>query len=89
MGRADENNLVVKGNLISRIHARVEMGRGKFLLIDKSTNGTFLENFQGEEIFVRRDSSELSGEGIIGLGQAAKAGISFALTKHNRSIRLF
>ncbi|MBT5218108.1 MAG: adenylate/guanylate cyclase domain-containing protein [Woeseia sp.] len=79
MGRADENDLVVKGNLISRIHARVEMRRGKFLLIDQSTNGTFLENGQGEEIFVRRDSSELSGEGIIGLGRAAKAGTSLAI----------
>ena len=79
MGRADENDLVVKGNLISRIHARVEMRRRKFLLIDQSTNGTFLENSQGEEIFVRRDSSELSGEGIIGLGRAAKAGTSLAI----------
>ncbi|MDE0754309.1 MAG: FHA domain-containing protein [Woeseiaceae bacterium] len=79
MGRADENDLVVKGNLISRIHARVEMRRRKFLLIDQSTNGTFLENAQGEEIFVRRDSSELSGEGIIGLGRAAKAGTSLAI----------
>jgi hypothetical protein len=79
MGRADENDLVVKGNLISRIHARVEMRRRKFLLIDQSTNGTFLEKAQGEEIFVRRDSSELSGEGIIGLGRAAKAGTSLAI----------
>jgi len=79
MGRADENDLVIKGNLISRIHARVEMRRGKFILIDQSTNGTFLENAQGEELFVRRDSTELSGEGIIGLGRAAKAGTSLAI----------
>jgi len=74
MGRADDNDLVVKGNLISRIHARVEMRRGKFILIDQSTNGTFLENAHGEETFVRRDSSELTGEGIIGLGRVAKPG---------------
>ncbi|SVD19547.1 uncharacterized protein METZ01_LOCUS372401, partial [marine metagenome] len=43
IGRADDNDLVVKGNLISRMHARVEMRRGKFVLIDQSTNGTFLE----------------------------------------------
>ncbi len=79
MGRADENDLVIKGNLISRIHARVEMRRGKFILIDQSTNGTFLESAQGDEIFVRRDSSELSGEGIIGLGRAAKPGTSLAI----------
>ena len=74
MGRADDNDLVVKGNLISRIHARVEMRRGKFMLIDQSTNGTFLESATGEETFVRRDSTELNGEGIIGLGRVAKPG---------------
>lgn len=79
MGRADDNDLVVKGNLISRIHARVEMRRGKFILIDQSTNGTFLENALGEETFVRRDSSELSGEGIIGLGRVAKPGTPLAI----------
>jgi adenylate cyclase len=79
MGRADDNDLVVKGNLISRIHARVEMRRGKFILIDQSTNGTFLENAQGEETFVRRDSSELTGEGIIGLGRVAKPGTPLAI----------
>lgn len=79
MGRADDNDLVLKGNLISRIHARVEMRRGKFILIDQSTNGTFLENAGGEEVFVRRDSTELSGEGIIGFGSVAKAGTPLAV----------
>jgi len=79
MGRADENDLVVKGNLISRIHARIEMRRGKFILIDQSTNGTFLENARGEELFIRRDSTELTGEGIIGLGRVAKPGTPLAI----------
>ena len=74
MGRADDNDLIVKGNLISRIHAKVEMRRGRFMLIDQSTNGTFLQNATGEETFVRRDSTELAGEGIIGLGRVAKPG---------------
>jgi hypothetical protein len=79
MGRADDNDLVIKGNLISRIHAKVEMRRGKFMLIDQSTNGTFLQNLQGEEIFVRRDSAELLGEGVIGLGKAEQPGASLAV----------
>jgi class 3 adenylate cyclase len=79
MGRADDNDLVVKGNLISRLHARVEKRRGKFLLIDQSTNGTFLQNAKGEEIFVRRDSAELTGEGVIGLGRVAKPGSPLAI----------
>ncbi|MFQ6006744.1 MAG: adenylate/guanylate cyclase domain-containing protein [Woeseia sp.] len=79
MGRADENDLVVKGNLISRNHARIEKRRGKFMLIDQSTNGTFLHSVNGEEIFVRRDSTELVGEGIIGLGRVAKPGTPLAI----------
>lgn len=79
MGRADDNDLVVKGNLISRIHAKVEKRRGKFILIDQSTNGTFLQNAKGEETFIRRDNTELVGEGIIGLGRVAKPGTPLAI----------
>lgn len=79
LGRGDENDLVVKGNLISRIHARIEKRRGKFMLIDQSTNGTFLQTVKGEETFVRRDSTQLVGEGIIGLGRVAKAGTALAI----------
>jgi class 3 adenylate cyclase len=79
MGRADDNDLVVKGNLISRIHAKIEMRRGKFMLVDQSTNGTFLQDVQGHEKFVRRDSTELGEEGTIGLGRAEPAGSKLAI----------
>ncbi len=79
LGRADDNDLVIKGNLISRIHAKIEMRRGKILLIDQSTNGTFLQNIEGDETFVRRDSIELHGEGTIGLGRTEEPGSSLAV----------
>jgi len=79
MGRAEDNDLVIKGNLISRIHAKVEMRRGKFMLVDQSTNGTFVQNVQGEETFIRRDSAELRDEGTIGLGKAEGPGGSLAI----------
>jgi class 3 adenylate cyclase len=79
LGRADDNDLVIKGNLISRIHAKIEMRRGKILLIDQSTNGTFLQNVEGDESFVRRDSVELHGEGTIGLGRSEEPGASLAV----------
>ena len=79
LGRADDNDLVIKGNLISRIHAKIEMRRGKILLIDQSTNGTFLQNLEGDESFVRRDSVELHGEGTIGLGRTEEPGSSLAV----------
>ncbi len=79
LGRGDDNDLVVKGNLISRIHAKIEKRRGKYMLIDQSTNGTFLQTVSGEETFVRRDNIELKGEGIIGLGRVAKADSPLAI----------
>jgi adenylate cyclase len=69
IGRAEDNDLVVKGNLISRLHARIELSRNKLVLIDQSTNGTFVQTLGGEESFVRRDSLQLKGEGLIGLGR--------------------
>ena len=79
LGRADDNDVVVKGNLISRIHAKIEMRRGKFVLIDQSTNGTFVQNVQGNEQLVRRDSTELGEEGTIGLGRAEEPGSPLAI----------
>ncbi len=73
IGRADENDLVVKGSLISRLHARIEFTRHKFMLIDHSTNGTFVRAANGEESFVRRDTLQLKGGGTIGLGRLPEA----------------
>ena len=74
IGRAEDNDFVVKGNLISRLHARIEMSRNKFVLIDQSTNGTFVQSKEGEEAFVRRDSMQIKGEGMIGLGKVPESG---------------
>ena len=79
LGRADDNDIVVKGNLISRVHARVEARRDRFTLVDESTNGTFVQTGDGEEIFVRRDNTVLKGEGVIGLGRVAQPGTSLAI----------
>lgn len=74
IGRAEESDIVIKGNLISRLHARIELSRNKFMLVDQSTNGTFVTSESGEEAFVRRDSMQLKGEGLIGLGRAPESG---------------
>jgi adenylate cyclase len=74
IGRAEDNDVVVKGNLISRLHARIEISRNKFVLIDQSTNGTFVQSADGEESFVRRDSLQIRGQGMIGLGRLPEHG---------------
>ncbi len=75
IGRAEENDIVVAGTLASRLHARVEMMRNRFVLVDQSTNGTFVTNDEtGAESFVRRDSLTLKGRGQIGLGRLPEDG---------------
>jgi hypothetical protein len=69
IGRGDDNDLVVGGNLVSRLHARIEAGKNRFFLVDQSTNGSFVRGEKGEDAFVRRDTMSLQGRGMIGLGQ--------------------
>ncbi len=79
MGRADENDVVIKGNLISRVHARIDAARNRFLLVDESTNGTFIQQDAGEELYVRRDSMALTGSGVISMGRVAARGTPLAI----------
>jgi adenylate cyclase len=69
IGRADDNDVVIRGNLISRLHARIEFSRNRFTLTDQSTNGTFVQISGEDEAFVRRDSMPIKGQGLIGLGR--------------------
>ena len=69
LGRSEDNDVVLKGSLISRLHARIEKRRGKFYLVDQSTNGTFIIDDSNRESFVRREAAEIVGEGLIGLGR--------------------
>jgi pSer/pThr/pTyr-binding forkhead associated (FHA) protein len=68
IGRVDVNDVVVKGRLTSRLHARIVIGRSNFVLIDQSTNGTFVETGGGEQLFIRQDILQLKGEGMLGFG---------------------
>ncbi len=69
MGRGQDCELVVKGDLISRYHSKIEHRRGKFIITDQSTNGTFIQTQEGQEIFLRREELTLFGSGYISLGK--------------------
>lgn len=70
IGRGRQCDLVVESKLASRIHARIEYSRGKFVLIDQSTNGTFIKTDDGKEVYLRREDLPLWGHGWISLGKA-------------------
>ncbi len=69
MGRGKDCELVVKGDLISRYHSRIEHRRGKFIITDQSTNGTFIRSSEGQDVFLRREEFTLFGSGHISLGK--------------------
>lgn len=69
LGRDKSNDLVVNTPLASRQHAQIEFRGGKFILIDQSTNGTYVFNEDGRKSFVHREEFPLSGSGSISLGQ--------------------
>ena len=69
LGRGKDCELIVKGDLISRYHSKIEHRRGKFIITDQSTNGTFVTTQEGQEIFLRREELTLFGSGFISLGK--------------------
>jgi adenylate cyclase len=69
LGREDANDLVVNNVVVSRIHARIEYHRGKFTLIDQSTNGTYVSVDQKKSTFIHHDEYVLTSHGIISLGR--------------------
>jgi adenylate cyclase len=82
MGRGDNNAIVVISLFASRVHARVEARDGQFVLVDLSSNGTFVlpdanqadseSGAQGEEIRLRQgEELVLSGRGWFGMGRSA------------------
>jgi adenylate cyclase len=69
LGRGNGCDLFVDGDLISRHHSKVEHRRGKFIITDQSTNGTFIKTQEGQEVFLRREELTLFGVGFISLGK--------------------
>ncbi len=72
LGRSVTSDLVIDAGLVSRMHAYCVYRREKFILIDQSTNGTFVKTAEGREVYLRREEIPLVGRGIIALGESSK-----------------
>jgi class 3 adenylate cyclase len=71
-GRDGQNDVVILDRKASRLHARIERRRDKYVLIDHSTNGTFC-TVQGErEVELRREEFLLRGRGRIIFGHSVE-----------------
>lgn len=68
LGRDAQSDVVIADRLASRLHARIERRRDKFVLIDQSSNGTYVTVEGEREILLRREELLLRGRGHISFG---------------------
>lgn len=73
MGRDPaKTHLHIRSGLASRDHCHIIFRRGKFVLVDHSTNGTYVSGPDQPEIYLRREEFPLLGSGTIAIGQPAE-----------------
>ena len=70
IGRDINSNLTILSEFVSRHHASIIFRKGKFVLIDKSTNGTFIKPQGGKEIYIQQEEYPISGCGLICMGKS-------------------
>lgn len=70
LGRDAQNDVVIADRLASRMHAHIERRRDRFLLVDHSSNGTFVTQDGEPEIPLRREEFVLRGRGRVSFGHA-------------------
>ncbi|GAB1259365.1 adenylate/guanylate cyclase domain-containing protein [Aurantivibrio plasticivorans] len=64
-------HLHIDSSLASRDHCQITLQRGKFVLQDHSTNGTYVQTPDQNEIYLRREEIPLAGKGTISIGRRA------------------
>jgi len=69
IGRDSSAHLTVNAGKASRLHLYIECLRGKFILTDRSTNGTYVRTTTGEIYLRSGESIMLTDSGGISLGQ--------------------
>ncbi len=70
LGRSSKCDFIIESDCASRQHATLVYRRGKFIVSDHSTNGTFIKPQGGKEIYIHREDYPLSGSGFISLGES-------------------
>ncbi len=68
LGRSVGCDMAINESRASRQHVKLECRRGKFFVIDQSTNGTYILPQGGTEVFLRREELPITGSGEISLG---------------------
>ncbi len=74
LGRSRQCDVAIDCSTASRLHCRIEHRRGKFVLIDTSTNGTHLLRSDGSQALLKREQAVLTGKGRFALGTNPEPG---------------
>ncbi|MDJ0522462.1 MAG: adenylate/guanylate cyclase domain-containing protein [Planctomycetota bacterium] len=74
LGRVPQNDISIDHHRTSRWHAVVRCQRGKFLLTDTSSNGTYCAEEGGDPVELHKEGHLLSGRGVLGLGVVVEDG---------------
>ena len=70
LGRGGTCDIVVQNDFASRLHIRIELRFGKFIIADQSINGTYIRFNDGNVVHITREEISLQGNGSISLGQS-------------------
>lgn len=79
LGRSPDNDITILQDGVSRLHAKIEFNRNKFVLADLSINGTFVTGPDGQLTRLRRDETVLGDGGMISLGRTPEEGSPFTI----------
>ncbi len=82
IGREEGCGLIVPSQFASRVHARIEMHRGKYTLVDESTNGTYVlpeGSAPDKPVYIRREGFTLLGRGMFALGERPDPDLPYLL----------
>jgi len=77
IGRAADNDITIDDDVVSRYHAEIAMRGRNFLVIDRSTNGTYVDIEGSGSFRIIRDELTLSGAGNIFVGSKEVTPIRF------------
>jgi adenylate cyclase len=72
IGRDEQADIVIEDRHASRMHARIERRRDKFILVDLSSNGSYVITNGETEIQLRREEMVLRDSGTISMGHSYK-----------------
>ena len=87
IGRDPENDVTIDDDVVSRRHAEVVLRGDKFLVVDRSTNGTYVVIDGGDTFRVSREELTLAGSGRIFAGRQTMAPLRYRVRPQQATLQ--